>query len=50
MGLQTVMINPKTDTIIVRLGGIPSFFVNPLNYQRKSLIEELVELLIDAGR
>ena len=50
MGLQTVMINPKTDTIIVRLGGIPSFFISPLNYQRKSLIEELVKLLIDTGR
>lgn len=47
MGLQIVMINPKTDTIFVRLGGIPSFFKSPLNYPRKSLSEELFELFTD---
>ena len=46
MGLQLIMINPKTQTIIVRLGGIPSFFKSPLNYSRKSLSEEIVELFV----
>ena len=46
MGMQLIMINPKTQTIIVRLGGIPSFFKNPLNDPRKSLSEELVELFM----
>lgn len=46
MGMQLIMINPKTQTIIVRLGGIPSFFKNPLNDPRQSLSEELVELFI----
>ena len=46
MGLQLIMINPETETIIVRLGGIPSFFKSPLNYSRQSLSEELVELFV----
>jgi CubicO group peptidase (beta-lactamase class C family) len=46
MGLQLIMINPETQTIIVRLGGIPSFFKSPLNYSRKSLSEEIVELFV----
>ena len=46
MGLQLIMINPKTQTIIVRLGGIPSFFKSPLNYSRKSLSEEIVGLFV----
>ena len=46
MGLQLIMINPETETIIVRLGGIPSFFTSPLNYSRQSLSEELVELFV----
>ena len=46
MGLQLIMINPETQTIIVRLGGIPSFFKSPLNNPRKSLSEELVELFV----
>ena len=46
MGLQLIMINPETQTVIVRLGGIPSFFKSPLNYSRKSLSEEIVELFV----
>ena len=46
MGLQLIMINPETQTVIVRLGGIPSFFKSPLTYPRKSLSEELIELFI----
>ena len=45
MGLQLVMINPETNTIIVRLGGIPSKFSLQSNRYDSSLIEPLLEVI-----
>ncbi len=50
MGLQLVMINPKTDTIIVRLGGIPSLFNSPFDHLKQPLSEEIIELFIEADQ
>ena len=45
MGLQLVMINRKTQTIIVRLGGIPSKFNINSNRNDATLIEPLLKVL-----
>ena len=45
MGLQLVMINPETNTIIVRLGSIPSKFSLQSNRYDSSLIEPLLEII-----
>ena len=45
MGLQLVLVNPKTQTIIVRLGGIPSKFSLQSNRQDDSLIDPLLKTL-----
>lgn len=47
MGLQLIMINPTTQTIIVRLGGIPSKFNISSNRNDKTLIEPLLRVLAD---
>ena len=47
MGLQLIMINPTTQTIIVRLGGIPSKFNISSNRNDKTLIEPLLRVLTD---
>ena len=47
MGLQLIMINPITRTIIVRLGGIPSKFNISSNRNDKTLIEPLLRVLAD---
>jgi CubicO group peptidase (beta-lactamase class C family) len=50
MGLQLIMINPQTRTVIVRLGGIPSklnFFSNRYD---ESIISPLLDILMaDSG-
>lgn len=45
MGLQLIMINPSTQTIIVRLGGIPSKFNIASNRNDSTLIEPLLKVL-----
>jgi CubicO group peptidase (beta-lactamase class C family) len=45
MGLQLIMINRKTQTIIVRLGGIPSKFNITSNRNDVTLIEPLLKVL-----
>ena len=45
MGLQLIMINRKTETIIVRLGGIPSKFNITSNRNDATLIEPLLKVL-----
>ena len=45
MGLQLVMINPDTNTIIVRLGGIPSKFSLKSNRYDSSLIDPLLKII-----
>ncbi|MDG2047574.1 MAG: serine hydrolase [Halioglobus sp.] len=45
MGLQLIMINRKTQTIIVRLGGIPSKFRVTSNRNDANLIEPLLRVL-----
>ena len=45
MGLQLIMINRKTETIIVRLGGIPSKFNITSNRNEATLIEPLLKVL-----
>ena len=45
MGLQLIMINPTTQTIIVRLGGIPSKFNISSNRNDVTLIEPLLKVL-----
>ena len=45
MGLQLVMINPETNTIIVRLGSIPSKFSLKSNRYDSSLIEPLLKII-----
>lgn len=46
MGLQLVMINPKTQTVIVRLGGIPSALNIFSNRHDESVIAPLLNILI----
>jgi hypothetical protein len=45
MGLQLVMINPETNTVIVRLGGIPSKFSLKSNRYDSSLIDPLLKII-----
>ena len=45
LGLQVVMVNPKTQTIIVRLGTVPSAFKLNSTYQQASLIKQLLDIL-----
>ena len=45
LGLQVVMVNPKTQTIIVRLGTVPSAFKLNSIYQQASLIKQLLDIL-----
>ena len=46
MGLQLVMVNPKTETVIVRLGGIPSLLNVFSNRYDDSLISPLIVALM----
>ena len=46
MGLQLVMINPQTKTVIVRLGGIPSMLNIFSNRYEGSVISPLVDILM----
>tara|TARA_B100000768_G_scaffold26020_1_gene24020 strand:+ start:1770 stop:2939 length:1170 start_codon:yes stop_codon:yes gene_type:complete len=46
MGLQLVMINPKTQTVIVRLGGIPSVLNIISNRHDDSVIAPLLNILM----
>ena len=46
MGLQLVMINPQTQTVIVRLGGIPSVLNVFSNRHDNSIIEPLLNILM----
>ncbi len=46
MGLQLVMINPQTETVIVRLGGIPSILNVFSNRYDDSLISPLIVALM----
>lgn len=46
MGLQLVMVNPKTETVIVRLGGIPSMLNVFSNRYDDSLISPLIVALM----
>ena len=46
MGLQLVMVNPKTETVIVRLGGIPSVLNVFSNRYDESLISPLIVALM----
>ena len=46
MGLQLVMINPQTHTVIVRLGGIPSALNVFSNRHDNSIIEPLINILM----
>ena len=45
MGLQLIMINPQTQTIIVRLGGIPSALNVFSNRYDSSIIAPLIKIL-----
>ena len=50
MGLQLVMINPQTKTVIVRLGGIPSVLNIFSNRYDDSIISPLLDILMaDTG-
>ena len=50
MGLQLVMINPQTKTVIVRLGGIPSKLNIFSNRYDESIISPLLDILMaDSG-
>jgi hypothetical protein len=46
MGLQLVMINPQTQTVIVRLGGIPSVLNVFSNRHDDSVIAPLLNVLL----
>ena len=50
MGLQIVMINPKTETIIVRLGGIQSLFNSAFERPMKAVDAEIIELFLEANQ
>jgi len=50
MGLQLVMVNPQTETVIVRLGGIPSALNIFSNRYDDSIISPLLDILMaDSG-
>ena len=46
MGLQPVMINPQTKTVIVRLGGIPSVLNIFSNRDDESIISPILDILM----
>ena len=46
MGLQLVMVNPQTETVIVRLGGIPSVLNVFSNRHDDSIIAPLLNILM----
>ena len=50
MGLQLVMINPQTKTVIVRLGGIPSILNIASNRYDDSIISPLLDILMADSR
>ena len=50
MGLQLVMINPQTKTVIVRLGGIPSILNIFSNRYDDSIISPLLDILMADSR
>ena len=47
LGLQVIMINPKTQTIVVRLGGIPTGLNLKSNRSDSSIIAPLLKTLIE---
>ena len=47
LGLQLIMINPKTQTIVVRLGGIPSGLNLKSNRSDSSIIAPLSKTLME---
>jgi CubicO group peptidase (beta-lactamase class C family) len=47
LGLQVIMINPKTQTIVVRLGGIPTGLNLKSNRSDPSIIAPLLKTLIE---
>ena len=47
LGLQIIMINPKTQTIVVRLGGIPTGLNLKSNRSDPSIIAPLLKTLIE---
>ena len=47
LGLQVIMINPKTQTIVVRLGGIPTGLNLMSNRSEPSIIAPLLKTLIE---
>ena len=47
LGLQVIMINPKTQTIVVRLGGIPTGLNLKSNRADPSIIAPLLKTLIE---
>ena len=47
MGLQLIMINPITETVIVRLGGIPSIIRYNSNRWDKFLLEDLMSTAME---
>ena len=47
LGLQMIMINPKTQTIVVRLGGIPTGLNLKSNRSDSSIIAPLLKTLIE---
>lgn len=47
MGLQLIMINPITETVIVRLGGIPSIIRYNSNRWDKFLLEDLMSTALE---
>ena len=49
MGLQLVMINPKTKTVIVRLGSIPSVLNISSNRYDESIVAPLLNILMANG-
>jgi CubicO group peptidase (beta-lactamase class C family) len=46
MGLQLIMINPQTETVVVRLGGIPSILNVFSNRHDVSIITPLLNILM----
>ena len=47
LGLQVIMINPKTQTIVVRLGGIPTGLNLKSNRSDSSIVAPLLKTLIE---
>ena len=50
MGLQVIFIDPSDETIILRLGGIPSFVRLTSNRRDEFLMEDLMSLLEEMKR